>query len=54
MPKTAKCNFENDNWCGWQNAPNKTLNWTLHQGSTPSERTGPSYDHTYRNRTGKN
>ncbi|XP_008548464.1 ALK tyrosine kinase receptor isoform X1 [Microplitis demolitor] len=51
VPETARCNFENG-WCGWANAPNKTLQWTLHQGSTPTERTGPSYDHTYRNVTG--
>ncbi|XP_034934100.1 leukocyte tyrosine kinase receptor isoform X2 [Chelonus insularis] len=51
MPETARCNFERG-WCGWTNAPNKTLKWILHHGSTPTERTGPSYDHTYRNETG--
>ncbi|XP_063995101.1 leukocyte tyrosine kinase receptor isoform X2 [Diachasmimorpha longicaudata] len=51
IPETAKCNFENG-WCGWTNAPDSPLKWSLHRGSTPSERTGPSYDHTYRNDTG--
>lgn len=51
VPETARCNFENG-WCGWTNALGTQLNWTLHRGSTPSERTGPSYDHTYRNETG--
>jgi len=51
IPKNARCNFE-DGWCGWTNVPERPLNWTLHQGPTPTERTGPSYDHTYRNETG--
>lgn len=52
IPETARCNFEHG-WCGWTNSPDTKLKWTLHRGSTPSERTGPSYDHTYRNETGK-
>ncbi|XP_012522088.2 ALK tyrosine kinase receptor [Monomorium pharaonis] len=51
IPKNARCNFENG-WCGWTNVPERPLNWTLNQGSTPTERTGPNYDHTYRNKTG--
>ncbi|XP_051176144.1 leukocyte tyrosine kinase receptor-like [Leptopilina boulardi] len=51
VPETARCNFESG-WCGWNNVPGRPLNWTLHQGPTPTERTGPSYDHTYRNETG--
>ncbi|XP_015594749.1 ALK tyrosine kinase receptor isoform X1 [Cephus cinctus] len=51
MPEYSRCNFE-DGWCGWTNVPGRPLNWTLHQGPTPTERTGPSYDHTYRNTTG--
>ncbi|KAL6421509.1 hypothetical protein ACFW04_014280 [Cataglyphis niger] len=51
IPENAKCNFENG-WCGWTNVPGRPLNWTLHRGPTPSMRTGPSYDHTYRNETG--
>ncbi|XP_046835258.1 ALK tyrosine kinase receptor isoform X2 [Vespa crabro] len=51
MPPNSRCNFE-DGWCGWTNLPGSSLNWTLHCGPTPTERTGPSYDHTYRNITG--
>ncbi|KAG7206284.1 hypothetical protein KM043_003665 [Ampulex compressa] len=51
IPETARCNFESG-WCGWTNVQGRPLNWTLHCGPTPSEKTGPSYDHTYRNATG--
>ncbi|XP_070151129.1 ALK tyrosine kinase receptor isoform X2 [Polyergus mexicanus] len=51
IPENARCNFENG-WCGWTNVPGRPLNWTLYRGATPSIRTGPSYDHTYRNETG--
>ncbi|XP_018396574.1 PREDICTED: ALK tyrosine kinase receptor [Cyphomyrmex costatus] len=51
IPMNARCNFE-DGWCGWTNVPGRPLNWTLHRGPTPTERTGPSYDHTYHNETG--
>ncbi|XP_061927825.1 leukocyte tyrosine kinase receptor isoform X5 [Apis cerana] len=51
IPKNARCNFEHG-WCGWKNIPGRPLNWTLHRGATPSEKTGPSYDHTYRNASG--
>lgn len=51
IPENARCNFENG-WCGWANVPGRPLNWTLYKGATPSIRTGPSYDHTYRNETG--
>ncbi|KAL6257987.1 hypothetical protein P5V15_011582 [Pogonomyrmex californicus] len=51
IPENARCNFEKG-WCGWTNVPERPLNWTLHRGSTPTDRTGPHYDHTYRNETG--
>ncbi|KOC67358.1 MAM and LDL-receptor class A domain-containing protein C10orf112 [Habropoda laboriosa] len=51
IPKNARCNFE-EGWCGWRNVPGRPLNWTRHRGATPSEKTGPSYDHTYRNASG--
>ncbi|XP_078052989.1 anaplastic lymphoma kinase isoform X3 [Augochlora pura] len=51
IPKNARCNFE-DGWCGWKNVPGKLLNWTLHRGPTPSGKTGPSHDHTFRNQSG--
>ncbi|XP_031358672.1 ALK tyrosine kinase receptor [Photinus pyralis] len=52
VPYGARCNFEQD-WCGWQNVEGKVLQWARHNGSTPTNRTGPSYDHTYQNATGK-
>lgn len=52
MPYGARCNFEED-WCGWQNVDIKYLEWTRHNGSTPTNLTGPSSDHTYKNSTGK-
>ncbi|XP_033330553.2 anaplastic lymphoma kinase isoform X2 [Megalopta genalis] len=51
IPKNARCNFE-DGWCGWKNVSGKLLNWTLHRGATPSGKTGPSHDHTFRNQSG--
>uniref|UniRef100_A0ABD2WEB8 Tyrosine-protein kinase receptor n=1 Tax=Trichogramma kaykai TaxID=54128 RepID=A0ABD2WEB8_9HYME len=51
VPAYAKCNFE-WGWCGWTNGAENPLNWTLHQGPTPTERMGPETDHTYRNSSG--
>lgn len=51
MPENTRCNFEHG-WCGWTNVPERPLNWTLRKGPVPSEKTGPSHDHTYRNKTG--
>ncbi|KAG5888425.1 hypothetical protein JTB14_020200 [Gonioctena quinquepunctata] len=51
MPFGSRCSFEED-WCGWQNDNIKTLEWTRHNGSTPTNFTGPSFDHTYKNATG--
>lgn len=41
------CDFENDDLCTWQNSNEVELQWLLNSGPTPSEDTGPSYDHTY-------
>jgi len=51
IPEHARCNFQNG-WCGWKNVSGRPLSWILNSGPTPSERTGPSFDHTYRNETG--
>ncbi|XP_076300861.1 anaplastic lymphoma kinase isoform X1 [Lasioglossum baleicum] len=51
MPENTTCNFEHG-WCGWWNVLGKPLNWTLYSGPTPSDKTGPSHDHTYRNASG--
>lgn len=52
MPFGSRCNFEDD-WCGWQNVDVKVLSWIRHNGSTPTNFTGPNFDHTYKNSTGK-
>lgn len=52
IPFGGRCTFEED-WCGWYNVKGKTFVWTRHNGSTPTNFTGPNYDHTYLNTTGK-
>ncbi|KAK9885852.1 hypothetical protein WA026_013730 [Henosepilachna vigintioctopunctata] len=51
MPYGARCSFEED-MCGWYN-DNKLLEWSRHNGPTPTNFTGPSWDHTYMNSSGK-
>lgn len=49
--KGMRCDFE-QGFCGWINTANDDLDWTRHNGSTPTHFTGPSHDHTYKNSTG--
>ncbi|KAF4519176.1 hypothetical protein B566_EDAN008239 [Ephemera danica] len=51
VPPFSRCSFE-DGWCGWHNVAGKDLNWTRHSGRTPTDHTGPSYDHTFQNSSG--
>ncbi|XP_045462043.1 ALK tyrosine kinase receptor isoform X2 [Harmonia axyridis] len=51
MPYGSRCSFE-DNMCGWYNY-NQAFKWERGNGSTPTNFTGPSCDHTYMNVTGK-
>lgn len=51
MPAGSRCNFEAD-WCGWQRIGIQDFVWARHNGSTPTNFTGPNYDHTYKNSTG--
>ncbi|KAH3850646.1 hypothetical protein DPMN_093071, partial [Dreissena polymorpha] len=47
LPYVSSCNFDNDTNCIWHNVhAGDNFDWTLHQGETPSENTGPTYDHT--------
>ncbi|PIK60270.1 putative MAM and LDL-receptor class A domain-containing protein 1 [Apostichopus japonicus] len=45
------CDFENG-WCDWTQVTNDEFDWRRHQGSTSSDRTGPSFDHTTGTTTG--
>lgn len=47
----SRCDFESG-WCGWTNTHLDDLDWTRHNGSTPTVQTGPSHDNTYKNSTG--
>lgn len=53
MPYGSRCTFEEDDWCGWTNTDDKNvLKWSRHNGSTPTNFTGPNFDHTFMNSTG--
>ncbi|CAL4063834.1 unnamed protein product, partial [Meganyctiphanes norvegica] len=53
LPSIWDCDFESDNHlCGWQQVLNDTLDWTVHQGPTPTDETGPMTDHTFENSKG--
>ena len=52
---TQFCGFEDEQICGFYQEDNNTdsLDWTRGSGSTPSDDTGPSTDHTCGNNFGK-
>ncbi|XP_013145403.1 PREDICTED: ALK tyrosine kinase receptor-like [Papilio polytes] len=45
MPFGSYCNFEAGS-CGFVNVPQPILKWSRHSGPTPTDKTGPNYDHT--------
>ncbi|XP_050674682.1 leukocyte tyrosine kinase receptor [Leptidea sinapis] len=45
MPFGSYCNFEQDT-CGFEDVPQPILKWSRHSGPTPTDKTGPNYDHT--------
>ncbi|XP_028171271.1 MAM and LDL-receptor class A domain-containing protein 1-like [Ostrinia furnacalis] len=45
MPYGSYCNFEQDA-CGFENVPQPILRWSRHNGPTPTDKTGPNFDHT--------
>lgn len=45
------CTFEHG-ICGWKHVNDTKSMWILHSGKTPTTKTGPRYDHTYKNKTG--
>lgn len=49
---TGHCSFQNG-LCGLKSDKNATFHWTVGSGQTPTENTGPSYDHTSFDKDGK-
>lgn len=46
------CNFDQRNFCTWQNLKTDNFDWSIHGRGTPSSGTGPSSDHTQQNANG--
>ncbi|XP_071508579.1 MAM and LDL-receptor class A domain-containing protein 1-like [Diadema antillarum] len=47
IPWGVDCDFEQDGTlCGYINYPSDDFDWVRHSGSTPSDHTGPRFDHT--------
>ena len=42
-----ECDFEDGTLCGWSADPDDDIGWIVHRHSTPTEGTGPLYDHTF-------
>ncbi|XP_052222500.1 MAM and LDL-receptor class A domain-containing protein 1-like isoform X2 [Dreissena polymorpha] len=50
----AQCTFDHNSMCSWNNVPgHDDFDWVLYQSSTPTDGTGPDFDHTLRNASGK-
>ncbi|XP_022786238.1 uncharacterized protein LOC111326491 isoform X2 [Stylophora pistillata] len=45
-PATTSCSFDNGLCSGWWQSHSDVFDWKLYSGSTPSNLTGPDYDHT--------
>ena len=47
VPLSAlECDFDSNNFCGYTNSLSDDFDWTLNNGATPSQETGPDTDHT--------
>jgi len=51
-PSFGSCDFE-DGYCTWSNAQGADFAWELKSGATPSGATGPSFDHTSGDSSGR-
>lgn len=49
IPYGGRCDFEKDDWCGWENSGRAIMLWSKHRGPTPTATTGPDLDHTFQN-----
>ena len=47
-----QCTFESGQ-CNWVNYDNGAYTWVRYRGATPSQNTGPTYDHTTLTAQGK-
>ena len=47
------CDFELDGTCSWYGSPGGNKEWNLRSGKTPTQGTGPTYDHTTNTSEGK-
>ncbi len=45
VPTGHQCTFETDQ-CNWTNFDSGSYTWIRYRGATPSQNTGPTYDHT--------
>ena len=50
--QTGHCSFD-DSFCSLKYDWNATFQWTITSGKTPTENTGPRYDHTTFSKDGK-
>ncbi|XP_052247429.1 MAM and LDL-receptor class A domain-containing protein 1-like [Dreissena polymorpha] len=49
----AQCNFDVNSFCSWRNVHGlDDFDWVLYGSSTPTDDTGPDFDHTTRNSSG--
>jgi hypothetical protein len=46
------CNFDKPDLCGWKQSTRDNKDWTLNNGTTPTDWTGPFFDHTEMDTTG--
>jgi hypothetical protein len=49
----GNCDFENDDLCGWTDKSTGSNKWYRVRNGSLSAGTGPSFDHTYNNQSGK-
>jgi hypothetical protein len=40
------CNFDYTGICNWKQSTTDTFDWSINNGTTPSQGTGPRADHT--------
>ncbi|XP_052220183.1 SCO-spondin-like isoform X8 [Dreissena polymorpha] len=51
-PGENDCDFESADLCSWQNVQGDDFNWVRQHSSTPTDDTGPEFDHSLKNASG--